>query len=193
LLIGVGMLFSLCFLVAAAMCLAVMAACWLAHRKLDRDVAIAFVAGWVSVPLAVLLLTGCNVSHIWLANLAKNAQFNQLTHRTYWIWAAVNPIEFFAALGLPAAVLLIRRLASEVGPRAQARRDSVALAWLVMMLLLNLSGSNRAEVARLWIFMMPVAAALAFEWLPKDWRAAAAFLGLQGVACITLCRELTVM
>ncbi len=193
LLIALGMLFSLCFVVAAAMCAAVMAASWLVQRKLERRVAIAFAAGWVSVPLAVLLITGCNISHIWLANLAKNAQFNQLTHRTYWIWAMVNPIEFSVALGLPAAVLLVKRLASEISPRLTAARDPVPVAWLAVMLLLNLSGSNRAEVARLWIFMMPVAAALAFESLPKDWRTAAAFLGLQCVACIMLCRELTVM
>jgi hypothetical protein len=193
LLIGVGMLFSLCFLVAAAFCVAVVAALWLQRRVFYRWIAVAFAVGWAFAPLAILSFTGCNIGDTWLANLAKNAEFNDLTGRTYSVWAALNPIEFLVALGLPAGVLLIRRQASEVRKLFAATPDAVAIAWLAIMLLLNFSGSNRAEVARLWIFMMPAAAALAFEALPRDWRACAGFLGLQGLVCIVLCRELAVM
>jgi len=101
-------------------------------------------------------------------------------------------------MGLPVAIMLVVRLTSEArGLCAHGRFDPLAITWLVIVLVLNFSGLNLGEVARLWLFLMPLGAALAAEpvgdaaWGRKA--AAGMLVLLQGGACLVLARDLTVI
>ncbi|HUY33124.1 MAG TPA: hypothetical protein VMV69_10110 [Pirellulales bacterium] len=156
-------------------------------------------AGWLACPLVLYLGWGHNILQTWSINLAKNAEFYQHVRRTYSYWVCVNLIELAVAMGLPAAVLLAVRASSEL--RAIARRlpfDALMVSWLAILLLLNFSGKNLGEVARLWLFLMPLGVALAAEPLCQLHRRAAAvavfvFVVLQAFACLVLSRDLTVL
>ncbi|HVC94232.1 MAG TPA: hypothetical protein VND64_11105 [Pirellulales bacterium] len=155
-------------------------------------------AGWLVGPLVLHLGWGHNVFQTWSINLAKNAEFYQHMNRTYSYWVCVNLIELAVALGLPAAVLLAVGASSEL--RAIARRtrfDALLVSWLVVVLLLNFSGKNLGEVARLWLFLMPLGVALAAQPLTELPRrrgiAVAVFVVLQALACLVLSRDLTVL
>jgi len=87
----------------------------------------------------------------WIACLQGNARFNQISTRSYGVWISVNPIEWAVFLGLPLTVLSIPW--QKVG-----RSGTVAVSLCVILLLLNISGANRGEVARLWMPLMPIAA-----------------------------------
>ena len=69
--------------------------------------------------------------------------------RSYSAWVVANPIEMTLALGLAASAwALIGLLAPRRAPRA-------AWAALAVLLVLNFSGRNLSEVARLWLPFMP--------------------------------------
>ena len=106
----------------------------------------ALVGGW----LALRSATGFDV----LAHLARVAgeadRFNAWAGRGYAAWLLPNVVEFLVCLGVPVLVAIIWGL-SRPGARTRpaARLAGVALATL---LVLDLLGRNRGEVARLWIF-----------------------------------------
>lgn len=119
--------------------------------------------------------------------------------RTYWSWVGFNIAEFTVATGLPLIVAAIagsvrlfrpRRegqtsapampIPSDRSPQAVTIARAVIVSWWLILLILDLSGKNRGEIARLWIFMMPlacVAAAPAIEQLcSARWRSALVLL-----------------
>lgn len=189
---GGGLFFSLSYLVVAAIAGTIAAAEWWRARRVDyRSLAAAAVA-FLAAAL-VPLVAGYEPFSVWSINLAKNSQFNALWRGSFW-WRAVNPLEFAVGLGLPAAALLLFRIRHDVLLR---RFDTLLWSWLAVLTLLDLSGANRGEVARLWIFMMPLAVALAVEWFdfdaPRSRITVIAALLLQATACIVLARDLAVM
>ena len=189
---GGGLFFSLSYWVVAAIAGAMAAGEWWRTRRLDYRSLGAAVVAYVAAA-CLPLLVGYEPFSVWSINLAKNAQFNALWRGSVW-WRAVNPLEFAVGLGLPAAALLLCRLRHDV---RQRRFDTLLWSWLAILTVLDLSGANQGEVARLWIFMMPLAIALAIEWPDFDaprarWTAIAALL-LQAAACVVLARDLAVM
>ncbi|MDE2471232.1 MAG: hypothetical protein KGL35_21485, partial [Bradyrhizobium sp.] len=114
--------------------------------------------------------------------------------RTAWLWMAINPLEMAVAMGLPAAVFLLGRILDDLRKR---RFDALLIAWLSALLMLNFSGASLGEVARLWIFAMPVGVALAVERLDSSSRRGRLVIGgcllIQAVSCIMLSRELVVV
>ncbi len=70
-------------------------------------------------------------------------------------------------------------------------------AWLAIVVCLDLSGTNLGEVSRLWLFLMPLGAALASEWLDAASRRGRAIIGslllLQAFNCSLLARELVLL
>ncbi|MFN8441714.1 MAG: hypothetical protein U0175_13125 [Caldilineaceae bacterium] len=76
--------------------------------------------------------------------------------RDYNVWLWMNGVDL--ALWLGPAILVLGLLASIVlWVRWRTNRDLAALAFSFwsLLLLLDLSGTSRAEVGRLWIFLMP--------------------------------------
>lgn len=189
---GGGLFFSLSYLVVTAIAGAMALGEWWRARRVDYRSLAAAVVAFVTAAL-VPLVAAYEPFSVWSINLAKNAQFNELWRGSVW-WRAVNPLEFAVGVGLPAATLLLFRICHDVRRR---QFDALLWSWLAVLTLLDLSGANRGEVARLWIFMMPLAVALAVEWFDLDasrarWTVVAALL-LQAAACIVLARDLAVM
>ena len=103
-------------------------------------------AGFLTLTLVLWAVSGANPFSIWWSNQRNHARFYTEFPRTYWAWIVENPIEFAVSLGLPAAVWVL--LGIRRGPR-------VAWATVCVLILLNLSGRNLSEVARLWLPFMP--------------------------------------
>jgi methylthioxylose transferase len=140
-------------------------------------------AGFLVVVLGGWAATGANPFVIALWNLRHHADFYVDYPRTYRLWLLVNPVELLVAIGLPSAVLLFLGFS--------AQRSSIPTpiwATLLALVVLNATGRNMGEVARLWMLFMPpllVAAGLGFRTV--DLKPAALFgsvvlLGLETLA-----------
>jgi hypothetical protein len=114
------------------------------------------------------------------------------TQRRYAIWLIFNLLDLTIFSGLPAfvafaaaTIVAIRKFRRGSLTEAQA----LALSTAVLILLLNLSGSTRGEVGRIWLFFMPLmlisGGIWLAEWLP-DWRGQWGWAGLQLVWAIGL-------
>jgi len=114
-------------------------------------------AGAFLICLAACGVAGYSAVEVWLIALRKHAEFGGLFERTYWKWVLMNPLEFWAFLGVPAGAMVLWRVALGVS-RARVKSlglDVPLLSIVILLLLLNLSGKNPGEVARLWMFLMP--------------------------------------
>lgn len=162
-----GMMLSLAFLSL----MPIVAACaffhaW--HQYYPRNPAgRALVMTTTSLATMMLVVAGCcawmyfafglNMPSVWQINLHKHSLFYAAMPRTYFTWIAVNPVEFAIICG-PAAFW-----SASIGLAVVARQrisplEVVGWSWLVTLLVLNLSGKNLSEVARLWLFLTPMAA-----------------------------------
>ncbi len=88
----------------------------------------------------------------------NHALFYEHFPRTYWKWLLVNPWEFAMFLGGPLVAMVMA--ASWRGGRISVEGCSscraVLMAAVAVLVLLNISGKNASEVARLWVFFMPL-------------------------------------
>lgn len=181
--LGLGMQFSLVFLpvgmIAAIMTLT-------DPRRSMRDrVALVFSVGlgFVAFTLAAWAVSGANPFVIWWWNQKHHARFYVEFPRSYRAWAFANLIELAVALGLATSTLAAIGLKS--APRS-------AWATLLVILILNFSGRNLGEVARLWLPLMPPLLLAAgrtfdrFEGKAAHPVAMVAILGVQTVALQSL-------
>jgi hypothetical protein len=106
-------------------------------------------AGFLAVLLAGWALTRADPFVIASWNLHHHARFYLEYPRTYRLWLLVNPVELAIALGLPSAVWC--------GLGLLAPRSLPISVWstLLVLVLVNLTGRNLGEVARLWMLFMP--------------------------------------
>jgi hypothetical protein len=105
--------------------------------------------GFSSVLLGGWLATGANPFVIGVWNLHNHARFYVEYPRTYTRWLWVNPVELAIAVGLPTVVWFLVGLAS---PRTV---PPTVWATLLVLTLVNLTGRNMGEVARLWMLFTP--------------------------------------
>ena len=135
-------------------------------------------AGFLGLTGLLWGASGADPFAIWWVNQANHARFYRENPRSYLAWVIANPVELAIALGLPTAIAAIVAFVGRSAPRS---------AWAVVIVLglLNLSGKNHSEVARLWLMFMPglcVAAAGTlgrFRARPLDLAILVAVLGLQ--------------
>jgi len=124
----------------------------------------AFVCGLV-IPF-VLLRFCCGFDIVEVFQRAMENHRGIVWDRTYSLWLAYNPYEFFAWLGIPVAALFLR---AAFGKR---RHDALWIACAVTLVLLNFSGKSLGEVERLWLFMAPYVVLLAASELTARGREA---------------------
>jgi hypothetical protein len=158
LVLSVGLFFSLAFAVVALLAglLGVVGLLRSEGHPSRKSVAVlsgAAVAGFVLPVVLLHLAFGYRSLAVWRACLEANAAFNAASQRGYWTWLVINPVEFAAFLGMPMACLLAWRLCGQ--------QNMAALLVVGLLALLNVLGLNRGEVARLWLFLMPVCVAVA--------------------------------
>jgi len=145
-----GMAFTLAFLpIGLIVALVVLSTSFLSWwRKIQ-------IVAWIGVGFLGLagigwLATGADPLVVWLWNLHHHARFYVEYPRSYFAWFVVNPIELAVAIGLPAVVWA---LVGFIGDRRYVPRS----AWcaLGVLILVNLTGRNMGEVARLWMLFIP--------------------------------------
>jgi hypothetical protein len=111
------------------------------------------VGGFVVFYLALGLVFGYRPIAVALEGLAVHRDITTVEGaRTYWKWVLVNPVEcaMFAGLPLTVATLFSIRAPADQG---QARLRAFLLSWLVLFVVLDLTGAVRGEVGRIWVFL----------------------------------------
>ena len=188
--LGVGTFFSTCFFVIGGLAALYVAALSLGGKRPSVAAVFAAPLSWLAV-VAIVYVAGHNSWATWSVNIAKNAEFNGLYRPSYGQWIVANLLEFGAALGLPMVVFLAGRIA------LGRRPDALLCSWAAILAVLDLAGANRGEACRLWLFMMPVGALLAVEWLPMLGRpfrlSLGAVVALQALNCVILDRDLVLV
>jgi len=146
-----------------------------------------FLIGLTSVWLAYWLAFGVTFIEVYAATTA--AHFAMSTR--YVLRLIYNPYDFVLFLGYGLGLLWLAAVWQTVTDRTSlderltSPRRSLVLAFTLTMSLLTLSGVSRAEVGRVWVFLMPLAVLAAFtvEHGPahsiRHWIMTAALLGVQ--------------
>ena len=115
-----------------------------------------------AVGAAVLLFWGALRLFLTVDGLAI-WRTSQALHRTlrleYPLWPLFNLYDLAAFMGWVPFVGALGAVGAAVAARRRGRHvpgGALALGWAAAVLLLNLSGTVRAETGRLWLFLMPV-------------------------------------
>ncbi|MCP4415063.1 MAG: hypothetical protein GY805_00475 [Chloroflexi bacterium] len=152
---------------------------------------IPFGVGLISVWLLYWLGWGVPPWRIIQVGLSEHAAL-VASQRSYATWLLFNLLDVVIFLGFPVAVafcgsllMTIRKLNGKSLSQAQVWTISTA----VLIILLNLSGSTRGEVGRIWLFFMPLmlisGGIWLAEWLP-NWHIQMGWASLQIIWAITL-------
>jgi hypothetical protein len=178
-----GMVFTLAFL-PVGLIVAILVMTDRALRLPSRAALIvATGAGFLAFMLAGWLVSGANPFIVWRWNLHHHARFYDDYPRTYSLWLWANVIELAIAIGLPTVVwACVGLLSPRTVPRA-------VWATLFVLILVNLTGRNMGEVARLWMLYTPpflIAAAQGLERLGGGPVALAGTTAMVGVQTLTL-------
>jgi len=179
---AVGMSFTLAFLPVGAIVALVLLFFPSINWRMRAGLVLATGAGFMALLAAGWAATGADPFEIARWNLRHHARFYDEYPRTYRLWLFLNPVELVVALGLPSAVWCVLGL---LAPRTVPLS---VWATVLVLALVNLTGRNMGEVARLWMLFMPpllLAAGLGCSRLgskPAALAATAALLGLQTLA-----------
>ncbi len=144
-----GMVFTLAFLPVGLITALIVVLNRSISLRMRAVLILATGAGYLAFVLGGWFVTGADPFIVWKWNLHHHARFYDEYPRTYsrWLWA--NPIELAIAIGLPTVVWCVAGL---VAPRTVPLS---VWATLLVLTLVNLTGRNMGEVARLWMLFMP--------------------------------------
>lgn len=150
--------------------------------------ALVFLAGVLSIWLGYRLLFGVSFLEVYRQGMAAHETITG--YRSYGLWLVYNLIDFWLFLGIPAliaTVAMARRVWRPVDEFADGRRYAPFWTFILVLLGLNLSGITRGEVARLWMFLAPLAWLAVLPVLAR-WprRRLAVMLGVQLVQLLLL-------
>jgi len=136
----------------------------------------AFLAGLASLWIVYQLAFGTGFLDVWRVSMSYHLGLN----RGYWTWLGYHLYDFFIFLGLPLALVFLATLVKAIRDLRQQRYDTLTLTFALGLLLLDLSGTSRGEVARVWLFLTPFAALVAARGLAR------LHLGQRGFALVAL-------
>ena len=174
--LGLCLFVSLHFVALAALCvLSAMLWSWLGEGpprwRLCVRLSAWFAGGLAGVVAVQYLCLSHNVLRVWWVCLAKHETFYDHFPRTYWKWIWANLLEFGLFAGAATVCLWVLWTVAEVRHWRSGRRlgagQAICAAAALILLALNFSGKNLSEVARLWMFLMPLAAAAGGAMLTK--------------------------
>jgi hypothetical protein len=137
--------------------------------------ALVFALGAASLWVWLWFRFGLSFFAVWRVGMGRHFEMN----RTGWFWILYHLYDFFvAAAGIPILFYWGARTWQAVRALFTARRalDVLALSFLVGLLVLDLSGAARGEVARVWAFMLPIPLLIAAHRLPRRGLAFAALI-----------------
>lgn len=104
-------------------------------------------------------LSGVTVADIIGLSLSAHLTLD----RPYLPWLFLHPYDMFLFVGLPLALLSIRRMLAV--RYLSGKGDVFALAMAVTLIALVLSGTARGETGRVWLFFAPCWLLLAANWM----------------------------
>ena len=114
------------------------------------------------------------------------------TQRRYGTWFIFNLLDLTIFTGVPIVAVFTAALTMAIqrlGRKSLTRSQLLAISTAVLILLLNLSGSTRGEVGRIWLFFMPLLVVSGGLWLAEwstNWRIQWCWAGLQVLWAIAL-------
>jgi len=166
---SLGLFFSLS--IAPLLFIYVVYLLWTLRFRIIRQLAdgIAFSLGIISLPLFLFLLFGYNtvtVSQTLLSGLPES--------REYLTWVFFNVSDFFIFLGIPLFVFfcfVILSATKDLIDSGRARMtavDPLVVGFIGMLLLLDISGTVRGEVARIWIPFYPFLVIILASFVTKQ-------------------------
>ncbi|MCS6862756.1 MAG: hypothetical protein NZT92_20820 [Abditibacteriales bacterium] len=179
-----GLFMTFAFLALLFLCVLWIGIASYRQRDVGLKWLVLFVVGLLLPLIMLYVLFGLNL--LTVLNIALTAHGGVTERRWRGVWLVGNLIDFFVFIGLPIALLFMvscwQHFRWQGGGlrRANMNANALLLSYLVTLLLLNVSGVVRGEVARIWMFLMPV---------PLVWAARAAVAdesrgGLQaGILC----------
>jgi hypothetical protein len=161
------MLYALVFFdpmpLTMALCFAALIAqAWIAGRLDIKTVAWQGAAALITFAATYLLFLAIfrfDLLTTFRRSQADAAAFNTTVHRPYGIWVGANIVEFAFAIGLCQALIFCGVFADAVRRIATSIRAlsipivALSLGLAGVLLAVDLSGVNRGEVTRLWIFL----------------------------------------
>ena len=106
----------------------------------------------------LLLVFKMNLVKIVLLCLRNNEEFNTAVHRSYLPWLFVHPLETAYSIGIPLSILIVCVIVNRIRRGDLLRNpvlDAFFLGVMATIAVLELSGVNRGEVGRLWMFLYP--------------------------------------
>jgi hypothetical protein len=166
--VGTLLNFSLLTLLAP---LGLFTALWLVGHRRDlqrswRNLVgggVAFIIGLVSLWAIYQAAFGTGFFDIWRVSMGYHLGLD----RDYWTWLGYHLVDFLVFLGLPLAILLVVAAVRAVRDLPHAQPDIFIISIVAGLVLLDLSGTSRGEVARVWLFLTPVAALVAVRGLVR--------------------------
>ncbi len=144
-----GMSFTLAFLPVGLIVALAVIGNTSAPLKMRALLILAIGAGFSAVLAGGWLLSGANPFVIGSWNLKHHAEFYLEYPRSYWKWLWVNAVEMAIAIGIPAAIWC------SLGYRHWRQVPLSSRFTLLVLALVNLTGRNMGEVARLWMLFIP--------------------------------------
>ncbi len=144
-----------------------------------------FALGTIALWLTYWLLWGVPPWAIYQVGLAQHYELVTLKRNYSW-WAISNLVDLLIFIGLPLIIgflgIIILTIRKIVKKSPISNLQSLALSLTALILILDLSGSARGEVGRLWLFFMPLMALPAAQFLkkvqPRTWQSVL-IIGLQ--------------
>jgi hypothetical protein len=124
-----------------------------------------FLAAPVVLSLLTWAITDYNAFHGLILSRAAHAEVT--ARRTYLPWLLMDPLDFAFGLGLCVAACVVATAREALGDRRRPEHVLLLLAALGTLALLDLSGTVRGEVARIWQFLMPLCIVPTVAWLSR--------------------------
>ncbi len=149
--------------------------------------------------LGAWYLIGVDAAGVFSEGLGAHSSLTgRASFRSYHIWVWLNLVEFAVFLGLPLAALVVtsapRMLHALRATSSQALPAYLGASALIVLLLLDLSGTVKAETGRIWLFFGPwLAAWLAAAAAPQALDEDARDLRLLIIACALTALQLLLM
>jgi hypothetical protein len=131
-----------------------------ACRRLLARWAVAL-CGVIAFYLALYLVTGYRAVAVARVGLFAHRHATTVEFpRTYWKWVLMNPVEMAVFAGLPLLIAALWGSCRLRGDNSRAPR-LLLTSWLIILAALDVSGTVRGEVGRIWLFLMwPMALAV---------------------------------
>ncbi|MBY0585879.1 hypothetical protein K2X85_01820 [bacterium] len=163
---SVGLFLSLAFVVVGAIAGAIVLSEAVAKKEYRRGIiTIACLLAGLALPMEALFENyKISMIEVWQINLAKHAGFYTAMPRSYFPWLGINLVELAMMTGPSLFVVALAwgfRSGWHFGPTSP---DRLVTIWLVVLIALDLSGRNRSEAARLWLFLTPVVPVASACW-----------------------------